>query len=233
MFWYNRQIWERVPEGSCGDTLLSGDVPTPIDLKEIDDYCQPYYCADGQFSSFTDLLASEEILLDERHPVYEVHPTDFGDCYDGVETIFLVWPEDKREEDKTISAAECYENGWWYLYFETAKALLPGVENTYDNPTAQGDALLALLGAPSYGLYNPYLDEDFETVLETNGDGSITGIVSYRLIYERDGYVLDIAVRDDSEDGELDIDGFRYYPEAYWEMSQTYQWLQQGMYKKI
>lgn len=234
MFWYNRQVWERVPEGNCGNTLLSVNIPTPIDLKKIDEFCQPYYCYAGEFTSFADVIASDEIVLDERHDLYEIHPSDFSsNIYDGIDTIFLVWPDAVQEEDREVSAADCYENGWWYLRFETGIALLPGVENTYDNPTAQGDALLELLGAPSYGLYIPALDKDFETVLETNGEGSITGVLSYQLIYERDGYVLQLSVRDDSENGELEIDYFYYYPEEYWEMSQVYQWMLQGLYKRI
>lgn len=197
--WFSRQDWADLPKGTCDGTLFSVRLPLPLELTALDQHCAPYISGYGPHAR---PIPSLKLLIesDERTKGMGIHPLD-GNA--PIEQIYIC---DPTEEGTPIS--DCCRNGWWCVSFKI-QALVPEVTGPPWDHGEQADALLSLLGRPTY----------IETAAPFEPDDP--SCLRYRLIYEYETYTLVFDILDTVsrlyERSAVAIKSCMYYPTALWE----------------
>ena len=205
-FFYQRTCREGLPEGR-----LAGALPgLPLTAAVLDRYCAPYICGYGAGAR---PVASLESFLrsDLRTLGLGMHPENPAIWDRFIDQLYIFnYREDPQGHPIPQSVGTCFGAGWWCASFRVS-ALFP--EGNPLEHTEQAEALLALLGKPTQIL--PEGSRFTQTLEEGRGR------LRYRLIYEKEGYVLVFRLSDavfpEYGINALSIDSCLYYPTPCWE----------------
>lgn len=217
-FWINKQNWNGL-KGTYDGTLLTKKLKAPLKLSEIDELGRPYFWFlngyEGQNAeTLSEILESDEIQ-GSSNPTKIGVQSSFDETwveFEG-EKLGLVSIQVFNYAEEDLSIKECYEKNWWFaeLNYE-ALGISPDVKSQ-DYQIERADAIVQLLGAPTY-----ILDtfSSFESACKEN-----EGSIYYCLVYDFDEYVIvfDMSenVFNEYNTQFLKIDEIKYYTKESWE----------------
>lgn len=211
-FFYQRQQWDALPEGKPNGILFGGKLPLPLTASVLDAHCGPYICGYGSSACHIPSLAA--LLQSDVHILgLGMHPKRQDVAQQLMDQIYIFsFQEDDSGNVVPLSVRSCYEAGWWCVSFPIG-ALAPGTMGNPSEHTPQVQAMLALLGKPTHICPE---EPGFQETLERG-----VGRLRYRLIYEKEDYVLVFRLSD-TVSGDyglnfLSADSCLYYPKACWE----------------
>ena len=234
--WLLRTNWGETKENIDG-ALFHPDAKFPLTPENMDVYCGPYtYEIDNDYmnaASMEEVIALD-VMLEPRNIFSDVavvfnwvcneEENSFGesvnvDLTNGLGEMSIVNLTDTDEE---ISAATCYENGWWYAQsYVASNNILPAIYqvNNPDEFNAYANAIVENLGAPTYIAptddYKDGTEDEFYAAMETENT------MEYYLVYEYDEFTILIYITDhagNKADEGVEAGKVQYLAAGYWDV---------------
>ena len=215
-FWYAEKDWQNLPEGVFDGKVLDGALTLPVDIEELDTLCAPYTSGYGDeaitVSSLQELVTSEELTEGITLRMQEDHPLRRK-----ISNISIYALDQDEDGAIPTSYAQCFQNGWWNIYFQEAGIVQEEGPSWEDR--AEGDRILERFGRPT----DIMIDADDTLFHDSLGSGD--GMLFYYLVYEFDEYAMVFQLSDlvssYYEVATMEINSIVYYPKPMWELKEA------------